>query len=301
MRNSILLSVLTSVSFSWVVAQTEPVNAIKRVHVSDFYVQPSFFSERTANGTLADFKKLAPQSEYLNLNFAGYNSSDGAINVNSNAMLSVMLGIKFSDKQKSKYKPNPLLRLGISYFSGRTLSNNLYKENRKTYDTLTSSQTGQTIYMDSVFVRSYGMYYVGQQLRLDASLIFRTNPEARWSLFAGVGLTTGFSFSAFTDINYSNYGRSESRSANGTILSTDRNFSSFEAIKTERFNNKTNFGASAFLPMGVDFRMGKKREFWKRMHLYYELRPGINITSIPELRTFTTVSLQHGLGLRVAW
>ncbi len=301
MKNAVLLSVLTSVSFSWVVAQTEPVNTVKRIRISDFYVQPNLFSERTVSGNLADFRKLAPQSEYLNLNFAGYNSSGGAVYVNTNAMLSVMLGIKFSDKEKSKYKSNPLLRLGISYFSGRTLSNNLYKETRKTYDTLTSSQTGQTIYMDSVSLRNYGMNYVGQQLRLDASLIFRTNPEARWSLFAGVGLTTGFSFSAFTEVYYSNYRRSESRSANGTILSTDRNFSSFESIKNERLNNKTNFGASVFLPMGVDFRLGKKREFWKRMHLYYEFRPGINVTSIPELRTFTTASLQHGLGLRVAW
>ena len=47
--------------------------------------------------------------------------------------------------------------------------------------------------------------------------------------------------------------------------------------------------------------LGKKKEFWKRTHLFYELRPGINITSIPELGTITNSSNQHGLGLRVTW
>jgi len=53
--------------------------------------------------------------------------------------------------------------------------------------------------------------------------------------------------------------------------------------------------------LGIDFRIGKKREFWKRTHLFYELRPGINVTSIPELRPITNASVQHGIGLRVSW
>ena len=45
----------------------------------------------------------------------------------------------------------------------------------------------------------------------------------------------------------------------------------------------------------------KEKRILKRTLLFYELRPGINITSIPELRTVTNSSIQHGLGLRVTW
>ena len=72
-------------------------------------------------------------------------------------------------------------------------------------------------------------------------------------------------------------------------------------IKTEYYKNKNNFGFSAYIPMGIDFRIGRKRKFWKQIHLFLELRPGINGTSIPELRTIVNSSMQYGFGLKVSW
>ena len=211
-----------------------------------------------------------------------------------------MLGLQFSDKQKSAYKANPLLRLGISYFSGTSITSAFYKEERFPYDTLTSSQTGQVIYIDSINSKSYSMNYSSEQLRLDASLIFRTNPEARWSLFAGIGVNAGLSINASTDIYFNRYESSDTRFINGNG-SSPYGYSNTDNSKSENFKNKSNFGLSTYIPMGVDFRIGKKKEFWKRTHLFYELRPGVNITSIPELRTITNSSIQHGIGLRVSW
>ena len=215
-------------------------------------------------------------------------------------MFSVLLGLQFNDKQKTFYEGNPLLRVGISYISGTTLTGGLFDEVRKPYDTLTSSQTGQTVYIDSINTKNYSMSYTSEQLRLDGSLIFRTNPESRWSIFTGMGITAGVSFNANTNIYYNSNGKAEARYANGNSFSS-YGYSSSANIKTEKFRNKTNIGLSIYIPLGIDFRIGKKREFWKRTHLFYELRPGINVTSIPELRPITTASVQHGLGLRVSW
>jgi hypothetical protein len=191
-----------------------------------------------------------------------------------------------------------LLRLGVSYFSTTLLSTDFNKEDRKTYDTLISSQTGQTVYADSVITKMYNMYYSSEQLRLDASLIFRTNPESRWSLFTGIGITAGVSVKASTNIEYSGSDSNEFRYMNGNI--STQNW--WKTSKTESHKNKNNVTASAFVPIGVDFRLGSKREFWKKIHLFYEMRPGINITSIPELGVVTNISLQHGLiGVRVSW
>jgi len=300
MKTANILSALVSLTVSFsVFGQEEQPKTIKRINVQDIYIQTGLFSERNTNGTLTDFKSLAPQSVILNSNMTDFSPS-GGFSLTSNMMFSVMLGLQFSDKQKANYRANPLLRLGISYFSGTTLTGGLYKEDRKPYDTLTSAQTGQTVYIDSVNTKNYSMNYSSEQLRFDGSVIFRTNSKARWSIFTGLGITAGLSINANTDIYYSNSGRAETRYPNGNT-SYSYGYAGSGNYKTEKFRNKNNFGASIYIPMGVDFRIGKKREFWKRTHLFYELRPGINITSIPELRAITNASVQHGLGLRVSW
>ena len=286
-----------TVTFS-VFGQEQP-KTIKKISIHDIYIQTGMRSEHNAAGTLEDFYTLAPKSVLLNTDLSEYSQSKG-FNYAINNMFSVNLGIQFSDKQKTTYKTNPLLRLGFSYFSGTTLTSNLRNEYRKPYDTLTSAQTGQTTYLDSVTTNEYRINYSSEQLRFDGSLIFRTNPDARWSLFAGIGISAGVSINANTDINYNKFTGIEPFTANDNLF-TSYNYSSSDNRNNEQFRNKNNFGASVFTPMGVDFRIGKKREFWKQMHLFYELRPGINITSIPELRTITNANVQHGFGIRVSW
>jgi len=301
MKINILSPILILMTcYSSVFAQKEQIKTIKRISIKEIYIQTGLFVEQNSNGSLTDFKTLAPQSVLLNSDFTGYSSSN-ASGASGNNMFSVMLGIQFSDKQKTTYKANPLLRLGFSYCSGTTLIGSLNKEDSNAYDTLTSNQTGQTLYVDSVTERYYSMNYSSQQLRFDGSLIFRTNPEARWSLFTGLGIIAGFSLNAKTSIFYSKYDNTETRFPNGTIYSSSNSSYPGDNIKKEEFKNKNNFGLSTYIPLGLDFRIGKKREFWKRIHLFYELRPAINITSIPELRSFTNTSVQQGLGLKVSW
>jgi hypothetical protein len=273
--------------------------AIKKISINDVYIQTGTFSENNNNGTLADFKTLAPQSALLQNDLTDFYQSSG-FSTTTNNMFSIMLGLQFSNKERTSYKKNPLLRLGISYFSGTSITSDFYKEERFPYDTLTSSQTGQTIYIDSITTKSYSMNYSSEQLRLEASLIFRTNPEARWSLFAGIGVNAGLSINANTAIYYNRYESSDNRFINGNT-SSPYGYSNTDNSKTENIKNKSNFGLSTYIPMGVNLRLGKKNEFWKRTHLFYELRPGINITSIPELRTVTNSSIQHGLGIHVTW
>lgn len=298
MKTTNIFSSVIMVTVSYSVFGQEQAKTVKKINIQDIYIQTGSFSRGNSNGTLTDFKTLAPQSVLLNANLADFSQS-GGFSLTSNNMFSVMLGLQFSDKQKTTYKANPQLRLGVSYFSGTSLTGGLFNEERKPYDTLTSAQTGQAVYLDSVTTKSYGLNYSSEQLRFDGSLIFRTNPEARWSLFAGVGITAGFSINTNTDIYYSNFGWTETSNSN-TFPSRYYDYSSSDNWKTEKYKNKNNFGASTYIPMGIDIRIGKKREFWKRTHLFYELRPGINITSIPELRTITKASIQHGLGLRVS-
>jgi hypothetical protein len=69
----------------------------------------------------------------------------------------------------------------------------------------------------------------------------------------------------------------------------------------ELYSLKTVIGGSVYLPAGVDFRIGKRREFWKPVHLFYEIRPQVLYTNIPELGSSLRGGIQQGFGIRVKW
>src|SRR5690554_177781 len=297
MKINYLLSTFSFLTFSFAVFGQEHQSSVKRISITDIYIYSGFTLERTNRNSFSDFQLLAPQSELLNNDMTGFADGNG-LGISGNSNLSIMLGIQFSDKEKSFYKANPLLRLGLSYSSGSAVSGGLHKEHRSPHDTLVSNQTGQSIYIDSIISESYGMQYSSEQLRIDGSLIFRTNPEARWSIYTGLGISAGISINANTRISYNEskrideYKKLQNYSSNNYISNK---------YESEVFTNKINFGFTTYIPMGIDFRIGNKRDFWKRTHLFYELRPALNISSIPELRTITNVSFQQGIGLRVTF
>ena len=276
-------------------AQADSSAVKHRIKITEVYVQTGFVAHNKAVNTLDDFRKLAPQSTLLDSNFNGYSSHSNAFTNNVGFAFSTLVGINFLNHQKTNYNSNPQLRLGISYMSGISMSRSLRKEDTKPYDTLTSSQTGEIILIDSVSTNHFNMQYNNEQLRLHASLIFRTNPKARWSLYTGAGITAGMSFNAHTQIGFSH---SNSTTVNNSGNYYGDTYGSYDQT-TEDFINKNSFGFSAFIPLGVDWRVARKREFWKRLHLYCELGEQIDFSTVPELRTYTSSGITFSLGLRV--
>jgi hypothetical protein len=307
--SGLLAVILLVVPFSTMGQESQ--KKIKRISIRDVYVQTGGISGRSLPGTVDDFRSLAPESVLLSNDLSGYSASapnrgeyrtaDPA--VITNGMFSAALGIQFSDKEKTGYKANPQLRIGFNYFSGTNLRCTLYKEEHNPYDTLLSAQTGDEVYLDSMYVKEYAMEYRSDQIRLDASLLYRTNPAARVSLFTGIGITAGTSINALTQVHYNQSGEVQATDANGNSVyeyySADGNYST-TYDQVERFINHTNYGVSAYMPMGIDFRCGKRREFWQRTHLFFELRPGINGLSIPELPERVNACMQYGFGLKIA-
>ncbi len=271
----------------------------KRILISDVNIQSNLTTQAGIPGSLQDFKGLAPTSALLNSNFSGFTNYGSHVFSSSNG-LNISLGLALKNKQKMDYKSKPLLRLGVGYFNQGDFFNYYTKTTSSPYDTLTSTSSGQSIYLDSIHNETYSMNYKSQQLRFDASLIFRTNKDARWSLFGGIGFNAGLSINANTNISHSISDNATivNPSASASISPIGNSAGTFTVI-TETFRNKANMSMSTYIPMGVDFRIGKKREFWKRLHLYYELRAALSITSIPEIRTFTNFTVQQGFGLRI--
>lgn len=291
--NTLLVAILFALCSS-VFGQEEQGMSIRKNRVTDIYIQTGFFSQNDKSGTLEDFKRIASQSVLLSNDFKGYSKIDGNFSSAPKiivGMFSVVVGIKFHDPHKEPYKNTPQLRLGFSYLVGSILSCNLYKSDIKEYDSILSPQTGQMMDLDSIKTNTYHLSYTSQQLRFDGSIIFRTNQNARLSLYSGFGITAGLSLNAYTDIYSHEFYFIE------TGIHTSSLSQPIDAEEKTRVKN--NVGISLYVPLAVDFRLGKKNETLKRIHFFYEFRPGFNFTSIPELRTLSHASLQQGFGIRI--
>lgn len=248
-------------------------------HITEVQLQNGFQLNPMPHTNLLDFQAMAPNSALLATDFSSFSLANRQATGGSFHALSV--GIKFK-------KSNPTLRLGIAYLMNNNLNMAYEKVIKYAYDTLTSSQTGtQTILTHDSLYR-YSMTNLSKQLRLDAALIFRTNESARWSLYAGVGASLGYTIESTTRIDYTIENMDRPKSKENTI----------DSRQTEIFENKNYLTSSIYAPLGIDFRMGKKREFWKHLHLTYELKPSINFVAIPEIKTATVVGMVSTGGLR---
>ena len=253
--------------------------------------------EGYGQGNLADFQKLAPNSTLLKNNFSGYDADRG-FTVLGSSFFSFNAGINFADKQRNYYRPDPQLRVGFCLLNGTGLSGGLNYKEKTPFDTIVSP-AGQPIARDSVNSTHYNMDYITKQIRADASLIFRTNRIKRFSLYAGLGANLGFAVSAYTEITYLNSKYIQEEHPAGT-QGSGTHYPHKDSTITEDFENRKGFGFSLYVPAGFDFRLGKRREFWKKTHLFTESRFVLNYYDIPELHWTRSVGFISMLGVRWA-
>jgi hypothetical protein len=253
--------------------------------------------EKIPLGGMREFQLLAPGSEILARDITQFSSDPGMLSFGN--ALSAQVGFSIRNKEKSGYHPGRTLRLGIHYFSQQRYSYFSSRSVTTPWDTLTSAQTGEQILIDSVHTQSYSFDYWVDHLRLDASMIFRTVRESRWSWFGGIGMTFGPSLQSESSVQ---------SISTRTVRTGNIQANHFYdpdgddvTIENENFTLKTVIGGSVYIPAGVDFRVGKKREFWKPVHIFYEIRPQVIFTSIPELDPSFRAGIQQGFGIRVKW
>ena len=260
-----------------------------QISINEIYLQSgSFFGQN--KGSLADFQTLAPGSSILQQDLSAYQTYPQMFFHLPGQSQSLSVGLGLGKM------PNATLRLGLMHTSQNNAltTGGSYTETFRV-DTLTSSQSGEQYFVDSFSTHSFNANYAQEQLRIDASLLFLYNADKRWSFFGGIGANFGLSYNAATTVHHrvSPYG-----DYFGYGFINDLMFIDFGTHETETFENKGGFGLGVYAPLGIDFQLGKKREFWKPMHLYMELRPGFNINQIAGLGTTFSVGNFSNAGLR---
>jgi len=251
------------------------------------YFQKSYFTG------LSDFRKLAPNSLLLSKNIDNYVPYENYASINTFLAPSICIN-KYNNENGALMK-NLDFRIGVTYYSMSTFSSNLNYTERKRLDSIPNSG----FHYDSVWYNHYSMNTNSEQLRLDASLLFRTNPDLRWSLFGGIGAELGGSLNSNVTVSFYEIKGVEFL-PDGVIINPP-NYTSYEKNEaSEIIKIKNSFGAAVYLPMGFDWRMGSKREFFKQLHLFGEARPFLNLVNVRELnKNYIQAGIRAGLGLRV--
>lgn len=236
---------------------------------------------------ITDFAPLAPGSSILLKDFSSYESSMGYFNFNYPFSLGMQNSSSFQSLQVGLSLPKcqGTLRLGISNFSNQLMSAYGSYYESHVVDTLISSQNGSMIFVDSAISRNVFGNYNNQQIRIDAAYVWEMNAGERWAFSAGAGLSFGFSYQSQTSLHYTEY----TNSYQGYGSYTGNQTTSHES---ETYNNPMAWGANIYVPLGINFRLGTKRAFWKPWMIYSELRPQLSFNSIPN----SGVKFSPGIG-----
>jgi len=259
----------------------------KKVRISGISAQVGQISLPYQSLNVADFRKIVPQSKILQKDYTNFTEANGS-GQSGSPIFSMLLGLEFGKKDK---KGHPELRLGFNYFTSQDFTVSLSSTSSKRCDTLISTQTGQMFFLDSIHVQNSYARSSSEQLRFDASYLYRTNPDARFSGFLGIGTTLGTSLNSQTFVSAYDYKYKATLGTSPTSFITRNN-------AFEYFTNKNNIVSSVYIPLGCDLRIVKKKPIWSGIHLFYETRAGVNIASVPNYGLMKGVFLQHGLGLK---
>lgn len=294
MKSNILLFYLfTNIVSLAQVDSVKKVNDSERLKITDYYLMPGFNFSVSNYVSIDDFRKLNPDAEILKSDFTDYTqTSYRSFDVNS--QVAFKLGLKLNQKNSKQ------LQIGLLHSTYNNLNAHYFKSDKTRFDTINSSSTGNIYYLDSVHTTNYSFAYQAKIISFNVAFIFRTNPEARWGLYGGFGLGAGASYKSITSVFVNNYYSVETRKPNGEMVATS--YSNIEnGYKNVYLRNKPSFLFMLHLPMGIDFRLGKKREFFKRIHLFYELQPAFQLNLVHSIGGKFSTSVANSLGIRVTF
>ena len=191
----------------------------------------------------------------------------------------------------------PEVRAGISYAGTQNLRAALDRTTRSPYDTLTSSQTGDQTFVDSVFSDRIRVQHTAQRVGLNAAIIWRSS--GRWSVYGGVGVAGGPVLNARTEVwqdgNRDVAEREESTDDVDLIAPWDLPLPN----TSEVYRNATGWWFSMYVPFGIDLQLARKKTFLSRVHFLIEVRPQLAHQGTPELGTRTSIGQQTLSGLRL--
>lgn len=294
MKKSVFL--LTAILFSTAAILAQEVKKPK-IKLSQFQI--SMGGDRALaplTWTQEDFNLLAPGAQW----------PTGAVPYRNQfgwdaATLNINVAFHPLKKNEDERNMNRLIRAGISAQGVSASIYNTSSSMTTRVDTLVSSSTGNIYgFVDSIRQNfTYGSYN-STAVKADFAYLGYTDISKRISFYSGIGASFGITIAPRTQVQSHAWNSERITDTTGNFISS-QSFSNGFDVNRESYRNKMGYLATAYVPLGIDFRLGKKNEFMKQMHLFFELRPTVSALNIPEIRTFVYPSLQNSIGVKFEW
>ncbi len=252
----------------------------------EFRMQVSFgnFELNGSPTTLDDWKKLAPNSHFLKNDFLKYSKDENYV-FDLKPIFNLNFYINTSQKREHT-KGGGWIRTGLSFGQVNLLDFRLEKKVVTPIDTLSSNLNNLEIYVDSVDVNELKMHYTSSVIQAEIAYIFKTKESARWGIYGGAGVGIGYAFNNYVSLTEEKKKYFEYQVSNGETYSDEYKMDNNYSFNVEEFRLKSSFIVSAFLPVGVTFRVGKNSAFLRKLTLSLEYQAGIQMRRVPELESF---------------
>ncbi len=229
----------------------------------------------------------------------GKSVGNGGFNTRNSIILE--MGLNPWSKKMGNYNKKRELTIGL-FYSGSDLANRYSKEFLTTAgDTFSFNgvnyQTDTVARIQKSYVEKANVLGVGVQY------LFRSDPEKRISVFAGVGIDAAYALTARIRQTYTKdsalvlsiSGASEDHVG-------DREFDNGKFLGNEEtkttVNAKTSMFASVYLPFGIDFKLCKKKDIWNQFSLFLKGNLGLETAIVVGSKTHFNPYMGAAIGLK---
>jgi hypothetical protein len=298
-RLALLCVFFLSVSLYAQEAQSDTMYVWKPSHI---IFQFGAFAQSNAFAGFEKFRYLAPNSVILEDNIkSNYPYYGYSMDMHTNPFISLHTYFQPNAKSSSEAFKQLQVRVGLLYSGGSWLRTGGFREVKTRLDTLTSPNTGASVYHDSIYRREIFMNYRSERIMLDVMLVVPLFTGTRIFPYWGVGVTGGSTFNNFTIIQDKETIKKEYNSSPHSGSSNP--FYSYGPSngvdRQETVKNKSTLVTAFYVPMGLDLTIGKNHPILKRISLIAEIKAGIQSVFIPELYTIHKGFMQSSFGLRM--
>ncbi|HMN05967.1 MAG TPA: hypothetical protein PKD45_09585 [Flavobacteriales bacterium] len=191
-------------------------------------------------------------------------------------------------------RPGPELRLGILHASRSTRVGFYEKTSRTPHDTLISIGTGEEYQLDSVVHEAYRVAHGGERLGLAASLTWQG--RGRWRFYGGIGVQGGLRMNVTTEVEHTRTVRLEEHGHGWPVADLAPRLREQEILSPR---DGAGWWLGGYLPLGLDFQVSRKNNFWSQVRLFMEYRPQVVVMGNSSLASRAGSGIQGSFGLRI--
>lgn len=244
--------------------------------------------------SLAELRGVVDGSRILGQDL-GRHQADRMLEGVGSPVVAMDIGLVLGRRVEDGRRRGPELRLGYVFAPMQATTSSWSRTDRAAYDTLTSAMTGVAYPVDSVRTSSVSATYRTSVLAFDAGVLFRTRNPNRVTFFGGIGAMGGMAFNGLVTVDERIDRTLEPASGQGALEYQEL----VDESRSEQVAQSEGAWYAGYVPLGIDLRLGRKRGFWRMVHLYHELRPMLSFWEVPGIGQRTSVGVQGLFGLRI--